>query len=192
MDLVISGLDCVADRARQRAAWCWRRRTPFAPTAPTCPAWRWRVRTRSRSPSTPRAEEAAQRQAAQPFFVPFHEGNCPIPNGNMLRKVQCDFGWDWNIALAPFGLYGRRPARAAGRARAVERIAVRQDHRDGHVTLTVDAEVLAPPGTQVTFAFAGEEVTGTVAGRTVSALFEVGGPGAVVAGRPWARRRCTT
>ena len=25
----------------------------------------------------------------------------------MLRKPQCDFGWDWNIALAPLGLHGR-------------------------------------------------------------------------------------
>ena len=46
-------------------------------------------------------------QAAQPFPVPYHAGNCPIPNGNMLRKPQCDFGWDWNIALAPVGVYGR-------------------------------------------------------------------------------------
>jgi beta-mannosidase len=51
-------------------------------------------------------QEAAARQAAQPFPVPYHAGNCPIPNGNMLRKVQCDFGWDWGPALAPFGLYG--------------------------------------------------------------------------------------
>jgi beta-mannosidase len=50
--------------------------------------------------------EGAARQAAQPFYVPYHKGNCPIPNGNMLRKPQCDFGWDWNIALAPFGVYG--------------------------------------------------------------------------------------
>ncbi|MEL6426165.1 MAG: glycoside hydrolase family 2 protein, partial [Pseudomonadota bacterium] len=50
--------------------------------------------------------EAARKQEAQPFFVPYHAENCPIPNGNMLRKPQCDFGWDWNIALAPCGLYG--------------------------------------------------------------------------------------
>ena len=25
----------------------------------------------------------------------------------MLRKPQCDYGWDWNIALAPLGVYGR-------------------------------------------------------------------------------------
>lgn len=49
---------------------------------------------------------AEQKQDSQPWHVPWHQGNCPIPNGNMLRKVQCDFGWDWNIALAPVGLYG--------------------------------------------------------------------------------------
>lgn len=49
---------------------------------------------------------AEQKQHDQPWYVPWHQGNCPIPNGNMLRKVQCDFGWDWNIALAPMGLYG--------------------------------------------------------------------------------------
>lgn len=49
---------------------------------------------------------ANEEQAKQPFFVPFHTQNNPLFNGNMLRKQQCDFGWDWNIALAPFGLYG--------------------------------------------------------------------------------------
>ncbi len=52
------------------------------------------------------AVEAAKRQAAQRYFVPFSANNTPIPNGNMLRKPSCDFGWDWNIALATFGLYG--------------------------------------------------------------------------------------
>ena len=31
----------------------------------------------------------AERQAAQPFYVPYHPGNSPIPHGNMLRKPQC-------------------------------------------------------------------------------------------------------
>ena len=51
--------------------------------------------------------EAAWRQQAQPFRVPCHAGNSPLPDGNMLRKPQCHFGWDWNIAIAPFGLYPR-------------------------------------------------------------------------------------
>ncbi len=62
-------------------------------------------------------DQALNKQVAQPWPIPWQQGNSPIPNGNMLRKVQCDFGWDWNIALAPFGLYGqcqlepRRPCR---------------------------------------------------------------------------------
>jgi beta-mannosidase len=47
------------------------------------------------------------KQAEQPFPVPYNAGNCPLPNGNMLRKPQCHFGWDWNLAIAPFGLYGK-------------------------------------------------------------------------------------
>ena len=59
----------------------------------------------------PRRERAAGAPAVP---VPYSAGNCPIPNGNMLRKPQCDFGWDWNIALAPLGLYGRVALIGAG------------------------------------------------------------------------------
>ncbi|KSV87689.1 glycoside hydrolase family 2 protein [Sinorhizobium sp. GL28] len=50
--------------------------------------------------------EGARRQSEQPFYVPYHPGNSPIANGNMLRKPQCHFGWDWNLAIAPLGVYG--------------------------------------------------------------------------------------
>ena len=33
--------------------------------------------------------EAAKRQAAQPYFVPFSANNTPILKGNMLRKPSC-------------------------------------------------------------------------------------------------------
>ena len=52
-------------------------------------------------------KEAAKRQKTQPYYVPYSTNNCPIPDGNMLRKPQCHFGWDWNLAIAPFGAYGR-------------------------------------------------------------------------------------
>lgn len=52
-------------------------------------------------------QQALLKQTEQPWPVPWQKENSPIPNGNMLRKVQCDFGWDWNIALAPFGLHGQ-------------------------------------------------------------------------------------
>ncbi len=74
-------------------------------------------------------------QAAQPFKVPYHAGNCPIPNGNMLRKPQCDFGWDWNIALAPVGLHGR--IALIDGAGEIAGVKVEQIHTPGYVTLTV-------------------------------------------------------
>lgn len=80
--------------------------------------------------------EADARQAAQPFPVPVQSSNSPIPNGNMLRKVQCDFGWDWNIALAPFGLYGA--VRLCGmQTTDLRDVNISQYHRDGAVDLTI-------------------------------------------------------
>ena len=56
----------------------------------------------------------------QPFPIPYAAQNCPIPNGNMLRKPACHFGWDWNLAIAPLGVYGAiaLQADAAGADRA--------------------------------------------------------------------------
>jgi beta-mannosidase len=83
--------------------------------------------------SSLRAADAAQ--AAMPFPIPYSTSNCPIPNGNMLRKVQCDFGWDWNIALAPFGLYGI--IRLDPKGPRIDDILVTQTHADGTATVTV-------------------------------------------------------
>jgi beta-mannosidase len=72
----------------------------------------------------------------QPFEIPWSK-NCPIPYGNMLRKPACDFGWDWNIALAPMGLYGRVKLCRLEPAR-IEHLMVRQVHSgDGGVELDV-------------------------------------------------------
>ena len=102
--------------------------------------------------------EGARRQAQQPFFVPHHEGNSPIPNGNMLRKAQCDFGWDWNIALAPLGLYGTVALKREVPAR-VEHVETRQVHHDdGAVDLVVTVTLhAAEPGVaQVAISLDGE------------------------------------
>ncbi|MBL0373133.1 glycoside hydrolase family 2 protein [Rhizobium sp. KVB221] len=72
-----------------------------------------------------------------PFEVPWLAMNCPIPYGNMLRKPQCHFGWDWNIALAPLGLYGTLSLRKLEPAR-IEHLTTRQVHRgDGSIELHV-------------------------------------------------------
>ena len=80
--------------------------------------------------------EGAARQAALPFPVPHHAGNSPIPNGNMLRKVQCDFGWDWNIALAPFGIYGAARLEPRSAVRIAE-VTLSQEHGPDGVGLRV-------------------------------------------------------
>ncbi|ROU04419.1 glycoside hydrolase family 2 protein [Histidinibacterium lentulum] len=105
------------------------------------------------------AAEAAQQ--AQPFPVPYHKANCPIPNGNMLRKVQCDFGWDWNIALAPAGIYGDiriEPARAP----RVTGLTVTQDHEPGHVTVTVAGEATDAEGRLCLVSLAAQSVEAPV------------------------------
>jgi beta-mannosidase len=82
---------------------------------------------------------AAARQAGMPFYIPYAAQNCPIPNGNMLRKPACDFGWDWNIALAPFGIYGDIRL-VANDAPLPIRLWVRQTHEAGRVTLHIQGE----------------------------------------------------
>ncbi len=103
--------------------------------------------------------EGAALQAAQPFFVPYAAQNCPIPNGNMIRKPACDFGWDWNIALAPFGLWGG--IRLEPVAPRIADLLVTQRHEPGLAEVTVEALVEGFAG--------GAEVTADLCGVTVSA-----------------------
>ena len=84
--------------------------------------------------------EAARLQAAQPYFVPFSANNTPIHNGNMLRKPSCDFGWDWNIALAPFGVYGDIGLEPATVSR-IASVVVDQVHTPGRVVVSVTADI---------------------------------------------------
>ncbi|MBB3975117.1 beta-mannosidase [Rhizobium azooxidifex] len=124
----------------------------------------------------------AARQAELPFFVPWHEGNSPIANGNMLRKPQCHFGWDWNLAIAPLGIYEPIVLRKLEIAR-IEHVTTRQfHHADGSVDLYVTATFLAEePGIlPVHFSLDGERVRldiGVNAGETVlTHLFHVDEP----------------
>jgi len=109
--------------------------------------------------SAPRA--AAARHAAHPYPVPYQTENCPIPHGNMLRKPECDFGWDWNIALAPFGLYGDVRFEPAG-ARIAD-VIVAQDHAGAGVAVQVDVHTEGvKDGTEVWISLCGEEEQVTV------------------------------
>jgi beta-mannosidase len=153
-DLVIAELDCVAEVRLNGVA--------VLTAANAFRTWRADVTGHLRAGAneiairfraSPRA--AAEMQAAQPFPVPWHRGNCAIPNGNMLRKQQCDYGWDWNIALAPFGVYGRIALEPHGPR--IGDVIVAQRHEKGvaEVALTVHAP--------------GEDVTATLCGITVTA-----------------------
>lgn len=115
--------------------------------------------------------EAAKRQAAQPYFVPFSANNTPIHNGNMLRKPSCDFGWDWNIALATFGVYGDLRLEPVVPARIAD-VIVAQDHAAGRVTLRVEAQVAGEAeGAAVTVALGAVSASATVRqGRAVAEL----------------------
>jgi beta-mannosidase len=87
--------------------------------------------------------EGARRQAEQPFYVPYHPGNSPIANGNMLRKPQCHFGWDWNLAIAPLGVYGEIALCRLEIAR-IEHVTTKQVWlEDGSVDLVVTVTLFA-------------------------------------------------
>jgi beta-mannosidase len=104
---------------------------------------------------------ANELQRRQPFPIPYAAQNCPIPNGNMLRKPACHFGWDWNLAIVPLGVYGTIALKSMRQAR-VDYVEVAQHHHandwvdvDVSVSLVGAKEAAVP----LTIRFAGEERT---------------------------------
>ena len=80
----------------------------------------------------------------------------------MLRKPACHFGWDWNIAIAPLGLYGTIALRttAAGPHRACrDRAAPSASTAAWHVDVDASRCLAPRPRHRACslFAFAGEE-----------------------------------
>ncbi|MCA1440702.1 glycoside hydrolase family 2 protein [Ensifer sp. IC4062] len=127
----------VNDRLVLQAENCFRRYRPDVSSALVVGENRIRVVLHSS------IAEGARRQQAQPFYVPYHDGNSPIANGNMLRKPQCHFGWDWNIAIAPLGIYGSLALRRLETAR-IEHVTTRQLWlTDGSVDLQVTVTLFA-------------------------------------------------
>ena len=110
-----------------------------------------------------RSPIAAGRAISQalPYPVPHHDKICPLPHGNMLRKPQCDFGWDWNPALAPFGVWNaiRLEPRRPGR---IEALAIAQRLDGGTLAVTVEMTG-GTEGARATATLCGVEAAATVA-----------------------------
>ncbi|MCT8161321.1 beta-mannosidase [Pseudoruegeria sp. SHC-113] len=116
---------------------------------------------------------ANERQAAQPYFVPYTQ-NYPVPNGNMLRKPQCDFGWDWNAALMPSGLYGDLHLEPEAETRIAD-VLVHQTHSPGHAQVEVSA-LIEGAGGPAQATLCGQAATGVVEGDQVCFTFEIANP----------------
>ncbi|MBA3909104.1 MAG: beta-mannosidase [Rhodobacter sp.] len=159
-DLVIDGLDTVAEVRLNGAL--------VLSSANAHRRWRVDVSAALRSGDNQieilfhsPVREAAARQAGMPFYIPYQQVNGPIPHANMLRKPQCDFGWDWNIALGGFGLWGG--IRLESKGSRIGDIVVTQSHR--------------PVATEVTLAIHADgvdQVTATLCGVTHSAPVRAG------------------
>ncbi len=173
-DLVIEGLDTVAEVRLNgslvlRAANAHRRWRVDVSDALRVGANRIEIAFRS-----PVAAAAAV-AATLPFPVPWHAGNCPIPHGNLIRKPQCDFGWDWNIALPTFGVWGALGLEP--QSPRVGDIVVTQVHADGPVTVTVRARVHhLSDGETATVALCGIVATARIVGGIAQASLQIEDP----------------
>jgi len=105
--------------------------------------------------------EAKRRQDAYRYFLPFSANNTPIHNGNLIRKPACDFGWDWNIALATFGVYGDFYLEPVAQAR-IDHLVITQTHSAGLAKVSVTAQVEGEDGQEVTFDLCGVQAKAVV------------------------------
>lgn len=112
-------------------------------------------------------------QDAHPFEIPWSK-NCPIPYGNFLRKPACDFGWDWNIALAPFGVYGDMKIEAKTQPR-IESVLIGQSHQGGSAELSVTTKVTNFDD-ELEIEFNGQKVNSKVENGEATATITVNDP----------------
>jgi beta-mannosidase len=173
--LILSGLDTVAEiRLNEKLVLSASNsfRTHRADLSNAAVAGRNRIEIRILSS----VATAQNLQASQPFYVPYHKGNCPIPNGNMLRKPQCDFGWDWNIALAPIGVYGAIVVEPKRDVRIAD-VSVEQVHRNGRVLLYLSARIDGEAvDKRVEFAIAGQAVQAEIRDNIARAELAISDP----------------
>lgn len=82
---------------------------------------------------------AAQRATEQPFPVPWATMNNQIPYMNLVRKTQCDAGWDWGLCLLSMGVYAA-PELLLHSGRRLDSVRVDQTHEADcvHLDICVD------------------------------------------------------
>ena len=81
-----------------------------------------------------------------------------MPNLNLVRKIQCQGGWDWGICMPVSGMYGAVYLEGSNGVR-IEHVYTEQQHISGECVLNVAAEIDSDfDGIQeVKFTFAGDE-----------------------------------
>ena len=93
--------------------------------------------------------EIAARQAEK-FYAVGGGGTLKKFGTSQVRKEQCNSGWDWGPCCVTAGIW-RDIALVAVDAARIAEIATRQEHRDGHVDVTVGVEAEAvDPRTSLT------------------------------------------
>ncbi|MEP0520476.1 MAG: glycoside hydrolase family 2 protein [Hyphomicrobiales bacterium] len=119
---------------------------------------------------------AQKLQEEQPFYVPWQDGNGAIGNVNMLRKVQCDFGWDWGVALSPFGVYGDIKL-VPKRDVALGDVRINQSHENHCATVDIAVDVIgAGDDCKISIDFAGDEQRVSVKNGAATAQFKISDP----------------
>ena len=100
--------------------------------------------------------------------------NNAIADGNMIRKMQCDFGWDWNIALAPFGLYGDLYLEPKSETQ-LARLDIQQNHQKGQVQVVVTGFI---DGTDCDWQIEldGQSQSGSSSDKEFQAIFDIKKP----------------
>ncbi len=125
-ELVLQSENCFRRLSARRVGRPIRRREPHPHRAPfgNC---------RGRGPGRRR----------NPSYVPYHDGNSPIANGNMLRKPQCHFAGTGISPSRPLGSTARGAPRLE--TARIEHVTTRQMWLDdGSVDLQVTVQLFAP------------------------------------------------
>ena len=115
--------------------------------------------------------EALARAARMPFPIPYQQVNGAIAFNNMLRKQQCDFGWDWNIALGIFGVSGA--VRLENIGPRIGDVLVEQVHSSGQVEVRLRVHAASE---DVTASLCGVTQTASVAGGVAEVVMVIRDP----------------